>query len=158
MVEHYKELLYYITKKVSNKDYAQDIVQETYTKVISLPKENLINNKRAFLFKVAKNLIIDNARKNSLINEVEYNENDILNKSKEVEEIVLEENRQEVLMRELNKLPEKRKEAFVLYVLEGYSKEKIASIMGISFSAASKHISRASIELKEKMQRKENEL
>lgn len=44
-------------KKVSNKEYAQDIVQETYAKVITLENKDLINNKRAFLYKVAKNLI-----------------------------------------------------------------------------------------------------
>ena len=157
MVEHYKELLFYIMKKVSSKDYAQDIVQETYTKVISLPNQNDITNKRAFLYKVAKNLIIDKARKNKIINEVTYNEN-IVNITNEVEDIVLAENRQKVLMLELNKLPEKRKEAFVLYVIEGYSKDKIASIMRISHSAVAKHISRASIDLKEKMRKKENEI
>lgn len=157
MVEYYNELLYYIMKKVSNKDYAQDIVQEAYTKVISIQNQDEISNKRAFLYKVAKNIIIDKARKNKIVNEVSYNEN-IASITNEVEDIVLAENRQKVLMLELNKLPDKRKEAFVLYVIEGYDKETIASIMCISHSAVAKHISRASIELKEKIKKKENEI
>ena len=58
-------------------------------------------------------------------------------------------------MKELKKLPPKRKEAFVLHILEGYTKEEIANIMNISYLAVEKHTSRATIELREKLRKKE---
>ncbi|MCT7602442.1 hypothetical protein [Aliarcobacter butzleri] len=36
MLKYYKELFLYIKDKIPNKDNAQDIVQETYEKVISI--------------------------------------------------------------------------------------------------------------------------
>ncbi len=59
-------------------------------------------------------------------------------------------------MSELKKLPLKRKEAFYLHIFEGYSRAEVAKQMGISLTSVEKHISRASIELKEKIKRKES--
>ena len=58
-------------------------------------------------------------------------------------------------MQELKKLPPKRKEAFVLHILEDYSKEEVAKMMNISIQAVEKHISRATIDLREKLRKKE---
>lgn len=58
-------------------------------------------------------------------------------------------------MQEIKKLPPKRKEAFVLHILEDYSKEEVAKMMNISVQAVEKHISRATIELKAKLNKKE---
>lgn len=156
MIKYYDELLRYIKKNVSNKDFAYDIVQSTFERAISFQNQQTIVNKRAFLYKLAKNIIVDEIRKKQKIKEIPYEENEFATKKYESEGIVLEQDRQMLLMKELNKLPLKRKEAFVLYVIEGYSREEISNIMGISTIAVSKHISRASIELKEKIKEKEN--
>lgn len=154
MIKYYKELLYYIKKNIPNKDLAYDITQDTFEKAISFQKEEVIENKRAFLYRLAKNIIIDQSRKNKKVNEITYEENKYTLKSDETEEIVLKQDRQILLMKELKKLPLKRKEAFILHVLEGYSRQEISEIMGISVSSVAKHISRASIELKEKIKEK----
>ena len=155
MLEYYKELLYYIRNKISNKDYAQDIVQETYIKIISIQNEQEVINQRALLYKIAKNIIIDKARKNKDIKEIPYEENEYISKTKEPDELAIEQNQQKILMQELKKLPPKRKEAFVLHILEDYSKDEVAKMMNISVQAVEKHISRATIELKEKLRKKE---
>ncbi|WP_418179057.1 RNA polymerase sigma factor [Aliarcobacter lanthieri] len=155
MLEHYKELHLYIKNKISNKDYAQDILQETYAKAIAMQNTQKIENSRALLYKVAKNVIIDMARKNKDLSEVEFNENYIITPALTPEDLVIEQDNQKILMNELKKLPPKMKEAFVLYALEDYTKEEIAETMGISVQAVEKHISRAKIELKEKLKRKE---
>lgn len=156
MIEYYKELLYFIRKNTSNKDYAQDIVQETYSRVISVENKQKIIDKRAFLYKVARNIIIDKARQSKKQKEISYEENKYIGNVHESEESILEQDRKMILMKELQKLPEKRKEAFVLHVFEGYSRQEVANIMGISVTAVEKHISRASIDLREKMKRKES--
>ncbi|RBQ26315.1 RNA polymerase sigma factor [Arcobacter sp. CECT 9188] len=155
MLEHYKELHLYIKNKISNKDYAQDILQETYAKAIAMQNTQKIENSRALLYKVAKNIIIDMARKNKDLSEVEFNENYIIPSALTPEDLVIEQDNQKILMNELKKLPPKMKEAFVLYALEDYTKEEVAKTMNISIQAVEKHISRAKIELKEKLKRKE---
>ncbi|MFV7790587.1 RNA polymerase sigma factor [Aliarcobacter lanthieri] len=155
MLEHYKELHLYIKNKISNKDYAQDILQETYAKAIAMQNTQKIENSRALLYKVAKNIIIDMARKNKDLSEVEFNENYIIPSALTPEDLVIEQDNQKILMNELKKLPPKMKEAFVLYALEDYTKEEVAETMNISIQAVEKHISRAKIELKEKLKRKE---
>jgi len=155
MIQYYKELLFFIKSRIPNKDYAQDIVQESYMKAIALQNSQEIINKRALLYKIAKNLMIDKARKNFNLQEVLYEENAYTAKTVEPEEVLLEQDRQKTLMRALQTLPQKRKEAFVLHVLEGYSRDEVSQMMGISIDAVEKHLSRASIELKEKIKRKE---
>lgn len=155
MIQYYKELLFFIKSRIPNKDYAQDIVQESYMKAIALQNSQEILNKRALLYKIAKNLMIDKARKNFNLQEVLYEEHEYIAKTVEPEEVLLEQDRQKTLMRALQTLPQKRKEAFVLHVLEGYSRDEVSQMMGISIDAVEKHLSRASIELKEKIKRKE---
>ena len=155
MIQYYKELLFFIKSRIPNKDYAQDIVQESYMKAIALQHSQEILNKRALLYKIAKNLMIDKARKNFNLQEVLYEEHAYTAKTVEPEEVLLEQDRQKTLMRALQTLPQKRKEAFVLHVLEGYSRDEVSQMMGISIDAVEKHLSRASIELKEKIKRKE---
>ncbi|AHJ12214.1 sigma factor, ECF subfamily [Sulfurospirillum multivorans DSM 12446] len=147
--------MFFIKSRIPNKDYAQDIVQESYMKAIALQNSQEILNKRALLYKIAKNLMIDKARKNFNLQEVLYEENAYIAKTVEPEEVLLEQDRQKTLMRALQTLPQKRKEAFVLHVLEGYSRDEVSQMMGISIEAVEKHLSRASIELKEKIKRKE---
>lgn len=156
MITYYKELLSYIRKNVSNKDFAKDIVQETFEKAISFQNQSVIENKRAFLYRLAKNIIIDEARKNKNIKVISYEDNTYTSESEETQRVVLEQEKQRILMEELKKLPIKRKEAFYLHVFEGYSRKEVALKMRISVSAVEKHISRASIELKEKIKRKES--
>lgn len=156
MIKYYKEVLAYIKKNIPNKDFANDIAQETFEKAISFQNQAIIDNKRAFLYKLAKNIIIDESRKNKNIKVIPYEDNTYASKSEETQTIVLEQDRQRILMEELKKLPLKRKEAFYLHIFEGYSRKEVATQMGISVAAVEKHISRASIELKEKIKRKES--
>ncbi len=124
MLKYYKELFLYIKDKIPNKDNAQDIVQETYEKIISIKNSKEIENERALLYKVAKNIIIDRLRKNKNYKEISYEEENFISQSKAPEDLAIEQNQQDILMKELKKLPPKRKEAFVLHILEGYTKEE----------------------------------
>lgn len=45
MTNYYEELLLYVRGKVSSKDHAQDIVQESYTRAIAMQAKQEINNR-----------------------------------------------------------------------------------------------------------------
>jgi len=149
MLSYYKELFLYIQKLVRDKEYAKDITQETYVRTLEANSSANITNKRAFLYKVAKNIIIDQARKNNKVNLINFEEDEFISKDEQAEEITLKINEKEVLLEEINKLPKKRRQVFILHIIEGYSRKEISDLLNISISAVEKHISRASLQLKE---------
>ncbi|MFA7570485.1 MAG: sigma factor [Sulfurimonadaceae bacterium] len=63
MLKYYNELVYFVHKMVGDKQYATDIIQEAYTKALETSRTTLIENERAYLYKVAKNIVIDQSRK-----------------------------------------------------------------------------------------------
>lgn len=152
MTQYYHELFCYVKHKIPNKDNAQEVVQESYVRAISAKDHENIKNPRAFLYRIAKNIIIDRMRKHAKFQEVPYEEEDHASSANAPEVVLCEQDRQMVLMQALRALPKMRKEVFVLHVLEGYTREEVAQMMGISLNAVEKHLSRASSDLREKIQ------
>lgn len=158
MLEYYKEIKYYVFKMVSDKDIAKDITQETYAKVVELSYYEKLksNNLRAFLYKIAKNIVIDQSRKNKNTSLLPYEEERFSIPSYEQpDEIVVENNQYENLIQIVNTLPPRSKEAFILHTIDGYTRKEIADMMNISVSAVEKHIIRATKKLQEKLKQKQ---
>ena len=158
MTQYYQELFCYIKHKIPNKDNAQEIVQESYARAISVGHHERIDNPRALLYRIAKNIIIDRVRKHAGVQEVPYEEDAHVSIAHEPETLLLAQDRQMVLMQALRTLPKMRKEVFVLHVLEGYKREEVANMMGISLNAVEKHLSRASSDLRDKIQQEDGAL
>ena len=93
-----------------------------------------------------------NIRKNKKISQIEFQEEIYsIPKDEQPDEIVLETNQYENLMKVVETLPNRSKEAFLLHTIDGYSRKEIASMMGISPNAVEKHIIRATKNLQEKL-------
>lgn len=61
-IENFSQLYKHIFFKVNNKQLAEDLAQETFIKTWEHLKDNrceTVNNLKGFLFKVARNLVID---------------------------------------------------------------------------------------------------
>lgn len=155
MTKYYNELIYYIQRIVGNKEESLDITQETYARVVQKASQTTIKNERALLYRVAKNVMIDKFRKNKQSKEVLFDEELHINHSENSELKAIQEDQQKHLELEIDNLPKKRRQAFVLHIIEGYSRKEAASMMGISLNAIEKHISRASQEIKENLAKKE---
>ena len=150
MLVYYKDIFNFVTKLVGDKETAKDITQEAYAKCIELDSNKEIN--RSFLYKVAKNIVIDESRKNKKISQIEFQEEIYsIPKDEQPDEIVLETNQYENLMKVVETLPNRSKEAFLLHTIDGYSRKEIAFMMGISPNAVEKHIIRATKNLQEKL-------
>ncbi|QKF68336.1 sigma factor, ECF family [Arcobacter venerupis] len=150
MLVYYKDIFNFVTKLVGDKETAKDITQEAYAKCIELDSNKEIN--RSFLYKVAKNIVIDESRKNKKISQIEFQEEIYsIPKDEQPDEIVLETNQYENLMKIVETLPNRSKEAFLLHTIDGYSRKEIAFMMGISPNAVEKHIIRATKNLQEKL-------
>jgi RNA polymerase sigma-70 factor, ECF subfamily len=158
MISYYKEIFLYVKKMVSDKSSANDITQETFTRVIRANKNTEIENERAFLYKVAKNLIIEQSRKNIKTIEVSYEEEQHYLKDAYDSQKSFEQHKQNLLLKQaIKKLPKQRRQVFILYIIDGYSREEIASILNISANSINLHISRASSQLKKIIKELEGE-
>lgn len=148
MTSYYKEIFLYVRKMVTDKNSVNDITQETFTKVIKANEKNQIENERAFLYRVAKNLIIDQARKKIKIKEVSYEEEQHINISYNYDES-FEKHKQNLLLKQaIQQLPKQRRKVFILYIIDGYSRKEIAEMFNITVNAVDLNISRASTQLK----------
>ncbi|RXJ68922.1 RNA polymerase subunit sigma [Halarcobacter ebronensis] len=150
MLHYYKEIERFVHKIIGNKEYVTDIVQETYLKALETNSKTSINNKRAFLYKIAKNLVIDTVRKEKNIKKIVFEEEKYVTPNEEFpEEQILELVKQNMIKEAIETLPSRSKQAFVLHFIKGLDTQQISKSMGISVNATQKHISRATLKIKE---------
>lgn len=152
MLSYYKELFSYIQNLVRDKEYAKDVTQETYMRTLEANRNIPIDNKRAFLYRVAKNIIIDQARKNKNKNFIDYEEKKIISNDEQAEEILIKVNEKQILFEEIKKLPQKRRQVFVLYIIEGYTRKEISNVLNMTITSVEKHISRASLQIRKSLE------
>jgi|TARA_Y100000034_G_C6899509_1_gene415487 RNA polymerase sigma-70 factor (ECF subfamily) len=142
---YYSEVLSYIARSVGCKDKAQNIVQEAYTRLLSYHRSNPKQDRtqeRALFFKAAKNIVIDQYRKNQPI--AEPDEVELIAPSFYEPEAKLASQQQLALLnRSIESLPLKTKQAFVLYKFKNLNQAQIAEQMGISVSMVEKHLATA---------------
>ncbi|MFA6251097.1 MAG: RNA polymerase sigma factor [Candidatus Paceibacterota bacterium] len=143
--------------KVSDRQQALDITQETFLRLWqSLLEEKEIMNNRAFLFTVARRLVIDWYRKKKSISlesmssgengEIDYDISDEMITSR-----LLLGAEGRYLLDKINELTSVNREAVYLRFVEDLSPPEIGEILGISANAASVRINRGLMELREKV-------
>jgi RNA polymerase sigma-70 factor (ECF subfamily) len=128
--------------RVSDRDVAKDITQETFMKVWQYAHNgSKIANLRAFIFTTAKNLIIDQYRKKkatSLDNMMEQG----FDVGQEFDEEIINKFDGARAMAFLNAIPDKYRDAIYLQYVEGLSVKEIAEVTGESENNISVRIHR----------------
>lgn len=143
--KEYRNKLYsFVYMMLKDRDRSLDIVHETFMKLYKEKKE--IYNLRGWLFRVAKNLIIDYIRKNKriIIMEKEWEIEDKYNTEKRNRLISLIE-------REIDKLPKIYKNVFILRDVEGYTYQEISKKLKLPIGTVKTRAYRARIFLREKL-------
>ncbi|MEI6280802.1 MAG: RNA polymerase sigma factor [bacterium] len=141
--------------RVSNREQAMDITQETFLRLWqSMQDDKEILNNRAFIFTIARHLIIDWYRKKKSISldslahgnkeEEEYDVAD--NKTTEVDLFLGVEGRH--LVNKINELSPSYRDPVYLRFVEDLSPGEIGEILGTSANTASVRINRGIIELR----------
>jgi RNA polymerase sigma factor (sigma-70 family) len=134
----------YIRRRVIDQDSTEDILQEVFSELIEAYRLlKPIEQVSAWLFRVAKNRIIDSFRKRKLVslNEAPYGDDDDTAVSLE-DLLPSPENSPEaafargVLLDELDEalaeLPEEQRTVFIAHEFEGYTFKKLAAETGVS--------------------------
>ena len=140
--------------RVSDREQALDITQETFLRLWqSLQDGKEILNDKAFLFTVARRLVIDLYRKkkslslDKIISEKEEGGYDVEDESTRENKLIIGiEGR--YLIDKINELEESYRELLYLRFVEDLSPPEIGEILGISANAASVRINRGLEELR----------
>ena len=142
---HKSNIYSYIYYIVRNREMAEDIFQETFVKAITTIKQNRYteNGKfRAWINRIAHNLIIDNYRqeKNEQTISNDECEVDLLNNSKlsdgTIEDEMVKEQIFSDIKKLINYLPDNQKEVLLLRYYQDLSFKEIADITGVSINTA----------------------
>ena len=170
LFRHQNRVFAYIMKMVKNNDLANDIFQDTFTKVVITLKRGKYNDEGKFLpwvLRIAHNLIIDYYRKNAKMSFVaqgnnqneDFNIFDVLNiKESTIEDkIVFNQILQEVKDL-LYLLPEEQKEIVELRHFKEMSFKDIAEKKDISINTALGRMRYALINLRKIIKEKDLEL
>ncbi|MCT2398196.1 RNA polymerase sigma factor [Novosphingobium mangrovi (ex Huang et al. 2023)] len=157
---HRAELLRFLTARCGSPDEAEDMVQEMWIKV-SGQATGPITNGRAYLFRMANNLVLDRARgrQRSMRRERVWLESedggvarmpeDRTDPGEPADEVIARRQEAQVLRDAIADLPPGAQRALRLYRFEDKGQKEIAEIMGISRSGVEKHLALAMKRLRE---------
>ena len=143
--EYHETLVRYLTRRLGDRDWAEDVAQETFVRALRQPR---LDNERSWLFAVASNLVRDDARNASrqrqhlqlLAAEEREREQEAAHSG---EEMTPERARDAACARRaLDDLGERDRQALLLKA-EGLNYDEIADILGIEKTSVGTTLSRA---------------
>ncbi|WP_454908646.1 RNA polymerase sigma factor [Variovorax gossypii] len=158
LVAHYADLRRQLTRDLRDPHYAADIAQSSFERVYAQATKSRgaasgdagggIESPRALLFRVARNLCIDEARRRKVAQEWVGTHATIgTHHAAPSSEFILAQQR--VLARvveTMEKLPPRRREVFLLFRAYGHTRAEIAQRLNITEMAVAKHLLRATID------------
>lgn len=143
----------FVAKKLSPGD-ADDVMHDTFMRVLCLEDGYELRRPRSFLFQIASNLILDHfrARRAHVYENCEASDaaqqaaDDIT-----PEQTVYARQRLEVLQHAIAELPPRCREVFLRHKFENESHATIAAKLGISVNMVEKHVIRALAHCRERL-------
>lgn len=142
-------LVRYLSRKVPSED-ANDLAQEALLRMHKCQQERRLDNVRAFLFKTANNLVIDQIRRDKIRDRFfnaellpQQGSDNTTQCVPSAERTVCAEEELDQVAQIVDDMPERVKRAFLLSRGSGLSYGEIAKEMGVSVSMVEKHIVQA---------------
>lgn len=144
--DSYVEKIYrFIFFKVSSKEIAEDLTSETFLRGWKTFKneKNNIENPPAFLYKIARNLVIDYYREKGKFQVVSAENIALIDPRTNLEEKMITNSDLEMVKKALFNLKDEYQEAIIWYYLDGLSVSEIAKLLDRTEPATRVLISRA---------------
>lgn len=142
-LEHSGFLKKFLKRFLSENHDIEDVVQETYLKAYRAEQEKDIDQPKAFLFSIAKNLALNELSKKSrqMTDSIEectaaLNLVDVATIENQVEA----EQSLGIYCEAIASLPERRRRVYLLRKVHGLPHKEIAHRLGISISSVEKHL------------------
>ena len=149
--EHEKFLKNWLIKETGNHDQALDLLQDLFVKSLQ-NKEHFctLTDAKSWLFRVAKNSVIDSYRKSKLEIGTVCSETDEIEEAKEKKATTIVK-LQHCLERVISELDDDDKEVIELCDMKGVPQAHYAHTKGLSLSATKSRIQRARKKLRQQM-------
>lgn len=144
--QHHNDLLRFFTHKLGCRDLAADCTQETYVHLVRMRSTIDVQNPRAFLFRVAANLAVDNLRKIRIRREalsVDPPPDNSPSMAPSAEETLAAKQRLARVEHAIGELSPKCRSALLMNRLEGKTHREIAEKLGVSESMVAKYVIQA---------------
>jgi RNA polymerase sigma factor (sigma-70 family) len=144
----HQELLNFLSRQVNDRETAADLAQEAYLRVLGAQASGqAILDMRALLYRTARNLVIDQYRRDE---HRRHEDLDTLDEAdlpmapahQQPEAILSCEQLARTLVRAIESLPPRCMQAFVLSRFDGLSHQEVAEHMGISKNMVAQHVAR----------------
>jgi len=145
LVTSYTDLKIFLTRKFGCPQLAEDVAQETWLRIKRLSQPPVVDNPRAYLFRVATNLAVDHLRSEKARARhisTEPVPEDVSNGMPSADTVIDYEQRLSILRKAVDELPPRCREVFMLHKFKGLSHMEIASQLGISRNMVEKHMIR----------------
>lgn len=137
----------------------EDVTQLAFQKLLEYPHPNRIRNPEAFLWRTARNLVFNDKRSQNVRIRYEYEVEQLYftNTSDNIaaERVVSARVQLSTINEALLAMPERRRRAFVLHRVEKLTVSEVARRLGVSRTAAVKHLQRAFADIDELLQGEE---
>ena len=146
--KHSDEIFRFVYFRVYDRELAKDLVQETFLRAWSFQLKEEVWNKRALLFKIARNMVIDHARQKKET----YSIDQVLEQSgiepidKKDLDVELDG---KMFLDNIKKLKVDEQELINLRYLNGFSPREIAKMLERSVAVVSVQLTRAKKKLKQ---------
>jgi RNA polymerase sigma-70 factor (ECF subfamily) len=140
---HEPALRAYLSKRFPALPDHDDLVQETYARLLRVADPGRLVHPKAFLFTTARNAAIDLFRRRNaqpLENVDDVVELPLLDEAPGIVDSLERRQRRETLTAALGSLPERCREVMLLRYLDGCSGKEIAARLGISLGTVKGHL------------------
>ncbi|HSZ73291.1 MAG TPA: RNA polymerase sigma factor [Rhizomicrobium sp.] len=136
-------LMRFLSRRWHNSRDVEDLCHDIYVRVYEAAKKEIPNPAKPFVFAIARNLLINRARREHIVAIESMADVEVLNVSGD--EISPERSvsaREELarLQAALDQLPKRCREAVILRKIEGLSRREIAARMGITEQTVNRHL------------------
>lgn len=144
-IAHHDELKAFLSRNLHCQDTAADLVQDTFLRVARHENRSVIGDIRAYLFRCARNLMIDHQRKEQHRRHQTLDQIDPEHEpaGPALENAILATEHLERVQQAIQAMPRRSREVFLLSRFEGLTYVAIGERLGISSKTAFGHMVRA---------------
>ena len=140
---HEPALRAFLSRRFSSLPDHDDLVQETYTRLLRIPDRERLVHAKAFLFTTARNVAIDHFRRTQRAPVEPFDEADeiaMLDSAPSAAEMLDRAERHEAMVAALDTLPERCREVMLLRYVDGFSAQEIAAHLGLAAATVRVHL------------------
>ena len=136
-----------LRKMVNTSSEVDDIVSEAMTRAFAVEDFSRITNGRSYVFTIARNIVLDEARRSQIVSYEVIADLDILSDNLSAERKLQARDELRRLEAIIQTIPAQSRQAFILRRVHGKGVKEIAEEMGLSVSTVDKHIARAALKV-----------